>query len=275
LISIVYSAALFAGAPFILVFSLAVSGKVLWEGKLPVSGKVWWPARAKKIDRRHGYSPSRETTLCRMIELRRRKDPRLRNHPTPSNWPMFELWATTEAMILTTLEQYLTLKHDGLSDLDAVQKIEAFRSAFGEDHMPNDLNAKNYLVYRLGIEDPQYLAFGPVILDKAILIAREFAVERIKNSETEEPYPPSDWLQKRLTISEVESDHIRSQPERHGSSENRVFREWENMKVRMLGNDQLWYFSSPPATWEKLGGRAGIALVRNDRSIVSIVTMMN
>ena len=54
-----------------------------------------WPARAKKIDRRHGYSPSRETTLCQMIELRRRKDPRLRNHPAPSNWPMFELWATT------------------------------------------------------------------------------------------------------------------------------------------------------------------------------------
>ncbi len=188
---------------------------------------------------------------------------------------MLELWRSTESVILTTVEQYLILKNDGLSDLDALQKIEAFRSAFGEADMPNDLNAKNYLVYRLGIEDPQYLAFGPVILDKAILIAREFAIEKIKDSETEKPYPPSDWLQKRLTISEVESDHIRSQPERHGSSENRVFRECENMKVRMLGNDQLWYFSSPPETWEKLGGRAGITLVRNGRSIVSIETVMN
>jgi hypothetical protein len=34
----------------------------------------------------------------------------------------------------------------------------------------------------------------------------------------------------RDTISEIESDHIRSQPERHGTPENRVFQEWENMK---------------------------------------------
>ena len=141
--------------------------------------------------------------------------------------------------------------------------------------MPKDPNAKNYLVYRLGMEDPQYLAVGPVILDKAILIAREFAIEKIKDSETEKPFPPSEWLQQRLTISEVESDHIPSQPERHGSPESRVLREWENMKVRMLENDQLWYFISPTATWEKLGGRTGITLVRNGRPIEFVVTVMN
>ena len=39
--------------------------------------------------------------------------------------------------------------------------------------------------------------------------------------------------------------------------------------------DELWNFSSPSVTWERMAGRGGICLVRNCRVIYAIVLMMN
>ena len=58
--SLLYSAALVAGAPFITVFALAVCGKVLWEGKIPLSDRAWWQSRAERFD-----APRRDTIPIR------------------------------------------------------------------------------------------------------------------------------------------------------------------------------------------------------------------
>ncbi len=39
--------------------------------------------------------------------------------------------------------------------------------------------------------------------------------------------------------------------------------------------DELWFFSTPPETWETKAGRGGIALTRDGEVIYAIITMMN
>ena len=48
--SLLYSIALIVGTPFITAFALAVCGKVIWEGKIPLSGRPWWPRWDGRFD---------------------------------------------------------------------------------------------------------------------------------------------------------------------------------------------------------------------------------
>jgi hypothetical protein len=43
----------------------------------------------------------------------------------------------------------------------------------------------------------------------------------------------------------------------------------------MQPGDELWTFTSSPASWRALAGSAGIAMVREGRIVATIVTMMN
>jgi hypothetical protein len=51
--------------------------------------------------------------------------------------------------------------------------------------------------------------------------------------------------------------------------------EWEQLKAGMQPGDELWTFTSSPASWRALAGSAGIAMVRDGRIVATIVTMMN
>ena len=58
--SLLYSAALITGAPFLTAFALAVCGKFLWEGKIPLVDEVWWQSRAERFGApRHDTGPKR------------------------------------------------------------------------------------------------------------------------------------------------------------------------------------------------------------------------
>jgi hypothetical protein len=46
-------------------------------------------------------------------------------------------------------------------------------------------------------------------------------------------------------------------------------------KAEMCPGDELWTFRSPPDSWQLLAGRAGIALVRDEKPIRTIITLMN
>ncbi len=50
---------------------------------------------------------------------------------------------------------------------------------------------------------------------------------------------------------------------------------WEELKARMRTGDEIWTFRSPPESWQDLAGRAGVALVRSNKMIDAIVTVMN
>jgi hypothetical protein len=86
-----------------------------------------------------------------------------------------------------------------------------------------------------------------------------------------------DWLSKRLTVQEIEAEHsvtderLGPDPVPFGFINDR----WKKLTAQMQPGDELWSFSSPPETWQRLCGRAGIALVRNGEIIDTLTTRMN
>jgi hypothetical protein len=85
------------------------------------------------------------------------------------------------------------------------------------------------------------------------------------------------WLQKKTTTEKAEQDHLVKDerlgpwPVPFGFQHER----WLRFKSQMKDGDELWEFSSPPITWKYLAGRAGLSIVRNDKIVDSIVTIMN
>lgn len=92
---------------------------------------------------------------------------------------------------------------------------------------------------------------------------------------------PKEWLQKPISIAEAEAAYP-------GITDDRVKRfpdaakpfgfmnaDWEALKAEMQPGDELWTFSSPPASWQGLAGRSGIALVRNGAPVNILLGAMN
>jgi hypothetical protein len=276
-----YSVALIAGAPFLLLFSTAVSAKVLWQGQIPVIGRAWWPARAAK------FTPpaSRETILCQMIELRRKIDPRLRHRGSPSNWPMFQLWETTEAVILEIVEQYLWLRDGGLVEQIALEKIEIFHRATIDVDLEPGISMRSYIFRRVTEIDPLYLSQGTKLLDRAISVAERRAYDEIKQKKLQPSFPPKEWLKQRISAPMVERQRaplvlggLRITIDQRSFDLDAAIpqkRDWDRIKLRMLPDDELWTFNSPPETWQALAGRMGVALIRDGRAIDHAITVMN
>ena len=58
------------------------------------------------------------------------------------------------------------------------------------------------------------------------------------------------WLQKRVRLEEIDRDYGLIQDQ------------WIELKSLCQPSDEWWEFSSPKREWNRLAGRAGIALVR-------------
>jgi hypothetical protein len=52
-------------------------------------------------------------------------------------------------------------------------------------------------------------------------------------------------------------------------------RNWSAFVKQMQPGDELWFFSSPRASWAWLAGRKGYAIVRNGKKVDSYITRMN
>jgi hypothetical protein len=50
---------------------------------------------------------------------------------------------------------------------------------------------------------------------------------------------------------------------------------WRALLAEMQDGDELWAFSSSRGSWAHLGGRTGIALVRDGEVVRSLVTARN
>lgn len=87
---------------------------------------------------------------------------------------------------------------------------------------------------------------------------------------------PIEWLTKQTTISETEQRNSFAQDDSCNTIpfgyENEI---WSEIKSAMDPGDEVWEFCSPPQSWEKLCGRAGVCIVRQRQIIDGIVTMMN
>lgn len=75
---------------------------------------------------------------------------------------------------------------------------------------------------------------------------------------------PKEWLERKISVEEAEAAHP-------------GFRDddkWEALKAEMKAGDEVWTFSWTANSWRDLAGRAGVALVRGDTPITTIITMM-
>ena len=107
------------------------------------------------------------------------------------------------------------------------------------------------------------------------------AVAPLATADEATPAIPMAWLQKKVTTAEAEAEHPGIKDDRvarfpdAGKPFGFMHQAWEEFKAAMAPGDELWTFSSPPESWADLAGRAGIALVRKDVPIRTIVTKMN
>ncbi|MDD5542003.1 MAG: hypothetical protein PHX83_02420 [Acidobacteriia bacterium] len=79
-----------------------------------------------------------------------------------------------------------------------------------------------------------------------------------------------EWLTQKTTIEEQEAKR-----QYEGKTFGLMHTEWERFKSKIIDGDELWEFSSPPETWERLAGREGLSIVRHGEVIHSIVTAMS
>ena len=85
-------------------------------------------------------------------------------------------------------------------------------------------------------------------------------LNEIQSIKLKPPFPPIEWLEKRVDIDEIDAGNPR---------------DWNHIKMRFTERDELWTFSSPRDYWAGLAGRAGVALIRNGRPIAHVITFMN
>lgn len=81
---------------------------------------------------------------------------------------------------------------------------------------------------------------------------------------------PKNWLVERISVQQAETDNSRNGVPFGGQNDR-----WEKLKAALEPGDKIWTFSSPLESWEHLAGREGVAIVRKDRVVMSLVTFMN
>ena len=203
--------------------------------------------------RREDEPDDRETTLCRMVGLRRKADPVLRRKERPEDWPMAALWETPEAFILEAVSLFLTLREDGLTEAEALARLDVYYDG-GEQRRLSTFQI--FLKDRLKERSPTYLELGPALLNSALAIAERAARHQIAAEKSRAPYPPTQWLQEQIELADVESRQ-------------------DLFRLRMVEGDELWRYFSPADAWRQMAGRGGVVLLRNGRSILDEATIMN
>ena len=202
----------------------------------------------------------RENILVQMIEVRRRSISWLRRPKPARKWPMFELYRMPEATALDTIESFRWLSDSGLSDQSALETLATRIGDRRGGTVHADFTIRELVLSRLKMTHPSYSPCSEKILDQQLEIADSWVLNEIQSIKSKRPFPPIEWLQKRVDIDEIGA----------GSSGD-----WNRLKMFFTERDELWTFSSPPDYWAGLAGRAGIALVRNGRPIAHVITVMN
>lgn len=104
-----------------------------------------------------------------------------------------ELMGSPEATVVTIVETYLELHHQGVPDDEIFEAIERHRQTTGRGQLPKPLNLDSYIKYRLRIEHRSRKRMNNEEIDFAIFAARNFLVEFLRPSNLPEvtARPPS------------------------------------------------------------------------------------
>ena len=89
----------------------------------------------KNLFRKKG-SLSEDTLLCEMIQIRYKKDTRLRGSLNPENRPMYMNWREPEILILMVSYQYFWLNNGGLPNEEILLRIDEDFLRLRKAHKP-------------------------------------------------------------------------------------------------------------------------------------------
>jgi hypothetical protein len=221
-----------------------------------------------------------DSVLVDLVRRRAAVDPQLKDVEI-EHWPMCQFWPTPEAMILDLVTKYHQLRAAGAAEDSIWNKLEAYRADFGTRTLPNPCSLLEFVAHRLALEHPRYGEFKSGFLLSQIERCERFMCKDIQSTTEAKGWPPPEWLTKRTSLPSfsVPKSQLHSAQSRGDALlQLRAIKsrqEIKTLEVLMLPGDEIWEFSSPPELWQRLMGRAGIALVRNGRSIAHVVTKMN
>jgi hypothetical protein len=81
---------------------------------------------------------------------------------------------------------------------------------------------------------------------------------------------PREWLNSHVTLAEIEGPN--AVPDLIKPVDSPV---WRAFKSKLKPQDELWYFTSPPGSFNAGAGRTGYAILRNGKQVASFVALMN
>ena len=84
-------------------------------------------------------------------------------------------------------------------------------------------------------------------------------------------------LTRKLSIEEAEAENLYSDPASGTSAVPFGFgnRQWRELVALWRDGDELWEFTSSPASWEHRCGRAGFTLLRNGEELACVFTSIS
>jgi hypothetical protein len=208
----------------------------------------------------------------RMIELRRRREGWFKRSPHPDKRPGYETWLSPEFAILSIAKSFAMLRQDGLSEADAIARIDQRRNlgvwAAGTTSL------ETYIKRVLQRYAPQYLEFGDRLLREALALVQGKLASRYGA-----PRSPAVWSESSLAKERLSPEEIRRELAtdkrpllfpRHAADEDMT-----QFLVRLDDSDEIWRWRSSPEMWRMMMGRGGLTLVRNNRAIATVMTVMN
>ena len=86
--------------------------------------------------------------------------------------PQAVLSGLPEATLVSIVESFATLKQQGVSDTEALRRIEAHRSAVASGRMPASPSLERYIAYRLSLEHLDGGAISNEHVAECVLLAR-------------------------------------------------------------------------------------------------------
>jgi hypothetical protein len=252
--------------------ALFIAGPIILTGLLWVILRDWlrrlWKGRQPAARTEQETTPEREDTV--LVDLVRRRaavDSRLAGAKV-DEWPMCSFWPTPEAMILDVIGKYHQLRRAGATDDLIWTKLEAYRADFGTALLSQPCSLSAFLVHRLALEDPLYIKLGTEFLQTQIERCEKFALQYIGDEGQSHGWPPAEWLTEKISLDQLpapKSIPLVTETRAQAIMQLRAYKsrqEIKTLEVLMLPGDEVWTFTSPPQSWQRLMGRSGIALVR-------------
>lgn len=211
----------------------------------------------------------------RMIELRRKREWWFKRSPRPNKRPGFETWRSPEFAILSIAKSFATLRQDGLSEVQAIARIDERRNI--GVLLAEIVSLEDYVKLVLARYAPRYLEFGDRHLREVLSLVEAKLANRYRA-----PTSPSAWSQSSLAKERVSVEEFRRQLATSKLSQGPMLfprqsadEELTQLLVRLNDDDEIWSWRSPPETWRMMIGRGGLALVRNNRAIAMVMNVMN